>query len=237
MSAFFVVNRRRGVILIAELETRIISTLQSIFDQFGWFGVAGLLAFENATGITPSEIILGLAGWMLLAAHDAPPAMILVGGLYAALGSVTGSSATYWLVRLGGRPAIDRVTRWLRIEPRHILRAEALFKRYGPGLILFGRMVPGIRILVTIPAGLARMSFPQFLAFTFIGAYIWCTSIIWLGFIVGHEWTVFSELVGRFTPWVIIGLIALGGVGLMVRRLIQRWLSLQPLLLKADEKE
>lgn len=123
---------------MAELESRIIATLQSIFDQFGWFGVAGLLVFENATSLTPSEIILGLAGWMLLAAHDAPPAMVRVAGLYAALGSATGSSVTYWLVRLGGRPAVDRVTCWLRIDPRDILRAEALFNRWGPGLYSSG---------------------------------------------------------------------------------------------------
>lgn len=223
--------------MIAELETQIIAALQSIFDQFGWFGVAGLLAFENATGITPSEIILGLAGWMLLAAHDASPAMILVGGLYAALGSVAGSSAAYWLVRLGGRPALDRVTRWIRIEPRHILHAEALFKKWGPGLILFGRLVPGIRTLVTISAGLARMPYPQFLAFTFIGTYLWCTSIIGLGYIVGYEWPVISELVGRFTPWVIAGFVTLGGIGLMVRWLFQRRLLLQPVFVKTDESE
>ena len=223
--------------MIAELETRIIATLQSIFDQFGWFGVAGLLAFENATGITPSEIILGLAGWILLAAHDAPPAMVLVGGLFAALGSTIGSSATYWLVRLGGRPAVDRVTRWLRIEPRQILSTEALLKRWGPGLILFGRMVPGVRTFVTIPAGLARMSFPQFLMFTFIGAYIWCTSIIGLGYVVGHEWPMISELVGRFTPWAIAGFVTLSGMGLMARWLIQRQLRLQPVFVKTDEKE
>jgi len=223
--------------LIAELETQIITALQSIFDQFGWFGVAGLLAFENATSITPSEIILGLAGWMLLAAQDAPPAMILVGGLYAALGSITGSSATYWLVRLGGRPVVDRGARWIRIEPRYILHAEVLFKRWGPGLILFGRLVPGIRTLITLPAGLARMPYPQFLLFTFIGTYLWCTSIIGLGYIVGHEWHLISELVGRFTPWVIAGFVTLGGVGLMIHWLIQRRLRPQPVFVKTSENE
>jgi len=224
--------------LIAELENQIIADLQSLFDQFGWLGVAGLLAFENATGITPSEIILGLAGWMLLAAHDLSPAMILVGGLYAALGSVTGSSVTYWLVRLGGRPAVDRMARWIRIEPRHILRAEASFKRWGPGLILFGRLVPGIRTLITIPAGLARMPFLQFLTFTFIGAYLWCTLILGIGYFVGHEWYLISELFGHFTPWAVAGFITLVAVGLITRRLFRWRLRLQPVIFKTDlEKE
>jgi len=208
--------------LIADLENQIIAALFIVFDRFGWFGVAGLLAFENATGITPSEIILGMAGWMFLAVRDAPPAMILVGGMYAALGSVAGSSVTYWLIRFGGRPAVDRVTHWLRIDLRHVQRAESLFNRWGPGLVLFGRMVPGVRTLVTVPAGLARMPFPQFLAFTFIGAYVWCTTIIGLGFFIGHEWPMISEWLGRTTPWVIVGLGLLCGGGLMLRWLIQR---------------
>ena len=223
--------------MIAEFEAQIISALQSIFDQFGWFGLAGLMAFENATGLTPSEIPLGLAGWMLLAAHDAPPAMVLVGGLYAALGSLAGSSITYWLVRLGGRPLLDQIARRVRIDPHHIQHSETLFKRWGPGLILFGRLVPGIRTLITIPAGLARMSFPQFLAFTFLGAYIWCTLIIGIGYFIGHEWHMISELVGRFTPWAVAGFIALTGAGFIIRWLIQRRMRLQPIYLKTYENE
>lgn len=58
--------------MIDDLEYQIIAALQTVFDRFGWFGVAGMMAFENATNITRSEVILGLAGWMLLAAHHAP---------------------------------------------------------------------------------------------------------------------------------------------------------------------
>jgi membrane protein DedA with SNARE-associated domain len=223
--------------LIAEFEAQIIAALQYIFDQFGWLGLAGLMAFENATGLTPSEIPLALAGWMLLAAHDAPPVMVLVGGLYAALGSLTGSSITYWLVRLGGRPLLDRIARWVRMDPRHFQHSETLFKRWGPGLILFGRLVPGIRTLITIPAGLARMSFLQFLAFTFIGAYVWCTLIIGVGYVVGHEWHLISGLVGRFTPWAVAGFVALIGAGWMIRRVNQRRMRLQPVYLKTYENE
>ena len=151
------------------------------------------MAFENATSITPSEIILGLAGWMLLAARGAPPAQIFVGGLYAALGSAVGSSVTYWLVRLGGRPVVDRVARWFRLDPRHLARADAQFHRWGPALVLFGRMLPIVRVVVTIPAGLARMPFRQFFTYTFIGAYVWCTLLIGLGYAVGHEWPLISS--------------------------------------------
>lgn len=207
--------------MITDLEHQIIGALQTVFERFGWFGVAAMLAFENATGITPSEVILGLAGWMLLATPDAPPAMILVGGLYAALGSSVGASLTYWLARLGGRPMVERVARWFRLDPRYLTRAEAQFHRWGPGLVLFGRVMPGVRTLITIPAGLSRMSFLQYFTYTFVGAYIWCTLLIGLGYAVGHEWPLISGWVKQFTPWL-IALAGLGGLGWIVFWLIRR---------------
>jgi len=82
--------------MFAQIETFILSTAHSLYDAWGWLGVSILLVFENATGITPSEIILGLAGWMLIADYQLSPAMIFLGGLYSAIGSLVGASITYW---------------------------------------------------------------------------------------------------------------------------------------------
>ena len=191
--------------MIAELETIILSAAQTIYDAWGWFGVAMLLAFENATGITPSEIILGLAGWMLISEHQLPPAMIPLGGLYAALGSVLGASVAYWVARLGGRPLVDRLARWLRIDSAHIDRAENQFHRWGTGLVLVGRVMPGVRTLVSIPAGLARMPFATFFVATFIGAYVWCTLLIGAGYVLGHEWALLSAYIKQFFPYLLAG--------------------------------
>jgi len=209
-----------GSSLAAEWESQIIATLQTVFGRWGWLGVAALMAFENATGLTPSEVILGLAGWMLLAAHDSPFPGVFVGALYATMGSTAGASVTYWLARLGGRPVVDRLARWFRIDPRHVTRAEVQFKRWGPGLVFFGRMVPGVRTLVTIPAGLARMPFLQFVVFTFTGAYVWCALIIGVGYELGHQWWLVRDLVKQSAPWLFATLVALGGLGLMVRWLV-----------------
>jgi len=191
--------------LITELETIILSAAQTIYDAWGWFGVAMLLAFENATGITPSEIILGLAGWMLISEHQLPPSMIPLGGLYAAIGSVLGASVAYWVARLGGRPLVDRLARWLRIDSAHIDRAENQFHRWGTGLVLVGRVMPGVRTLVSIPAGLARMPFATFFVATFIGAYVWCTLLIGAGYVLGHEWALLSAYVKQFFPYLLAG--------------------------------
>ncbi|MBI3152681.1 MAG: DedA family protein [Chloroflexi bacterium] len=191
--------------MIDRLETIILSAIQTIYDAWGWFGVAALLVFENATGITPSEVILGLAGWMLIAEHQLPISTIFLGGLYAALGSTLGASLTYWVARLGGRPVVDKFARWLRIDPVHITRAEYQFHRWGAGLVLVGRVMPGIRTLISIPAGLARMSFTTFFIATFIGAYAWCTLLIGAGYVLGHEWTLVSTYLKQYLPYLLIG--------------------------------
>jgi membrane protein DedA with SNARE-associated domain len=191
--------------LITEIETTILSTAQTIYDAWGWFGVAMLLTFENATGITPSEIILGLAGWMLISEHQLPVSMIFIGGLYAAIGSTLGASITYWVARLGGRPLVDKLAHWVRIDSAHIARAEDQFHRWGAGLVLVGRVMPGIRTLINIPAGLARMPFPTFFVATFIGAYIWCTLLIGAGYALGHEWTLISHYLKQYFPYLLAG--------------------------------
>lgn len=191
--------------MITELETIILSAAQTIYDAWGWFGVAVLLTFENATGITPSEIILGLAGWMLISEHQLPISMIFIGGLYAAIGSTLGASITYWVARLGGRPLVDKLARWMRIDIANIVRAENQFHRWGAGLVLVGRVMPGIRTLINIPAGLARMPFLTFLVATFIGAYIWCTLLIGAGYVLGHEWTLISQYLKQYFPYLLAG--------------------------------
>ena len=191
--------------MISQIETWILGTLQTLFDTWGWLGVAAMLIFENATGITPSEIILGLAGWMLISEHQLPPSMILLGGFYAAIGSVLGASIAYWVARLGGRPLVDKLARWVRIDPAHITNAEKQFQRRGAGLVLVGRVIPGIRTLISIPAGLVRMPFITFFIATFMGAYVWCTLLIGAGYLLGHEWALISAYLKQFLPFLFTG--------------------------------
>ena len=188
--------------MLDPLEQTILSALQTIFDQFGWFGVFALMIFENATGITPSEIILAFAGWMLIERHGISPAFIPLAGVYAGLGSAIGASITYWVARIGGRPLIERFANLFRIDLAYIERVEDQVRQWGVGIVLFGRVLPGIRTLVSIPAGLVRIPFPKFFAATFIGAYIWCTLLIGAGYILGHEWVLISEYIKTHLPLV-----------------------------------
>ena len=198
--------------MIDTFEMYILGTLQSIYDQFGWGGVFSMMAFENATGITPSEIVLSLAGWMLIEAHGQHPSLIFLGGLYAGLGSAIGASVAYWVARLGGRPVVEKFARWFRLDMKHVESLDGHIHRWGIGLVLFGRIIPGIRTLVSIPAGLARMPFATFFTATFAGAYVWCTLLIGAGYVLGHEWMLISHHLKAYFPYFVaagLGIIAL----------------------------
>lgn len=226
---------------MVEIEQQVILTLQRVFDAAGWMGVSALLAFEAATGILPSEVILGLAGWMLLDAHDKPPGMIFVAGFWAALGNLAGTSFTYWLARMGGRPLVDRAAHWLRLDPRYILFTETQFHKWGPGIVLFGRVVPGIRVLVAVPAGLTRMPFPRFLLFSLAGAYLWCTTLVGLGYFLGHEWTqvmrFFLENARQYLPVVLLAFAALALFGWYAQRSIRRRILAREIVMQSDGSE
>jgi membrane protein DedA with SNARE-associated domain len=170
------------------------------------------MIFENATGITPSEIILAFAGWMLIERHGISPAFIPVAGVYAGLGSAIGASITYWVARIGGRPVIDRFAKFFRIEPGLIAKAEEQMHRWGLGVVLIGRCIPGIRTLISIPAGLAKIPFLKFFVATFIGAYVWCMLLIGAGYILGYEWRLISEYIKTHLPLV----FGLGGFAILL---------------------
>lgn len=195
--------------MLDTLEQLILSALQTIFDQFGWLGVFALMVFENATGITPAEVILAFAGWMLIERHSLSPTFIPVAGIYAGLGSAIGASITYWVARRGGRPLVDKFAKFFRINLTYIEKIEERCRAWGAGMVLVGRFVPGIRPLVSIPAGLVRMPFPKFFIATFTGAYIWCTILIGAGYVLGHEWRLISEYIKTHIPLVLGSLLAL----------------------------
>jgi membrane protein DedA with SNARE-associated domain len=195
--------------MLDAFEQTILSALQVIFDEFGWLGVFGLMIFENATGITPSEIILAFAGWMLIERHGISASFIPLAGLYAGLGSAIGASITYWIARIGGRPLVDKFAKLFRIHLAYIERIENQCQQWGAGIVLVGRVIPGVRTLVSIPAGLVRIPFLKFFLATFAGAYVWCTVLIGAGYVLGHEWRLISDYIKTHLPLVF-------GVGLLL---------------------
>lgn len=121
-----------------------------------------------------------------------PVLFVLAMGLIVALSSVASEVVTYWLARIGGRALVERFSRWLRVDMRHFDRAESLFSRWGVGLVMFGRILPGVRTLVSVPAGMTRMNFGLFFGASFGGAYVWNTLLVAAGYLLGFNVTFFG---------------------------------------------
>lgn len=121
-----------------------------------------------------------------------PILFVLMTGLLIAVSSVVSEIVTYWLARIGGRALVERFSRWLRVDMRHFERAETLFTRWGVRLVIFGRALPGVRTLISVPAGMTRMNFGLYLGAAFSGAYVWNTLLVAAGYLLGFNVTLFG---------------------------------------------
>ena len=121
-----------------------------------------------------------------------PILFVLMMGLLIAVVSVSGEFAAYWAARWGGRPLVERLIDrgWLRVDSRRAQRTEDLFARWGVRLVIFGRIFPGVRTLVSIPAGLTRMNFGLFAGAAFSSAYVWNTLLVGIGYALGFNVTM-----------------------------------------------
>ena len=120
-----------------------------------------------------------------------PVLFVITSGILIAAFSVAGEVAIYWAARLGGPPLIVRMAArgWLRMDSQRVQRTEALFSRWGVYLVMFGRILPGVRTLASVPAGLSRMNFGVFLGAAFTGASVWNTVLVALGYTLGFNVT------------------------------------------------
>lgn len=189
-----------------------------VVQALGAIGVGLLVLLENLVPPIPSEVILPLAGFLVGRGELNFWAVVLA----ATAGSVLGALLLYWIGRLLGR---DRL-RWLiervpLVEVADLERAEHWFARYGYWAVLLGRMVPVIRSVISIPAGVERMPQGRFLIFTAIGSLAWNALFVGLGAIAGDRW----RDVGRYSELLSYAVVAalVGAVGwFVVKRLLRR---------------
>jgi membrane protein DedA with SNARE-associated domain len=153
-------------------------------EDWGYPGVIILMAMESSIVPVPSEVVIPPAA--ILAASTGK--MSLVGVVLAGtLGSWIGSAVSYWVSLLVGRPVVEKWGKYFFIPPDKLARAERFMHRYESGGIFFARLLPVIRHLISIPAGIIRMGFAKFSLLTVVGAAVWCAVLAWLGGRVGEE--------------------------------------------------
>jgi membrane protein DedA with SNARE-associated domain len=188
------------------LETAAIELARSLFDSFGWLGVVVAMAIESACIPFPSEVIMPLAGWLLVAEHGLGWAGVLQAGFWGAVGNLLGSALAYGVGAWGGRPLLERYGRWILVTQKDLQRADQWFARWGEATVFLARLVPVVRTFVSLPAGVARMPFGRFAAYTFAGSFLWSLALAAIGFQWGPSWEEFRER-ARFLDYPIAAAI------------------------------
>lgn len=189
--------------------------ITDFMEQFGYLGVFLMIALENVFPPIPSEVILTFGGFMTTNTD-----LTVIGVIIAAtLGSVVGAIILYWIGYLLNVDKLEKIIdRWghiLRVTKRDIHKANAWFDKYGYWTVLFCRMIPLIRSLISIPAGMSKMKFPMFLLFTTIGTLIWNIILVVVGAAVGESWESIVEFMDVYSN-ITYTIIALGGILFLV---------------------
>ena len=163
--------------------------ITEVMNAYGYMGIFLLIALENIFPPIPSEVILTFGGFMTTTTNLSIFGVIII----STIGSVAGAIVLYGI---GTLLNVDRmegiVDKWghiLRVTPKDIHKANAWFHRFGVWAVFFGRLIPLIRSLISIPAGMSRMNMWFFLLFTTLGTVIWNTILVSVGAVVGASWS------------------------------------------------
>jgi membrane protein DedA with SNARE-associated domain len=177
----------------------------------GYPALAGLILAENLFPPLPSELILPLAGFYV----GQGEMTFILAVLAATVGSVAGALLLYALARFGGRRVVLRMGKVLRVKERDLDRSDEWFDRHGGWVVLFGRLVPGARSLVSIPAGLSEMPVLRFTALTTLGSTLWNCALIGAGWALGKNYEKVGGIVGPVGT-AVVGVCVLAVIGLVV---------------------
>jgi len=171
--------------IVTELSRFIVATIA----RFGYAGILITMAIESACIPLPSEIIMPFSGYLVSTGQFSMVGVTLAGPV----GNVVGSVVAYYAGVWGGRPFVERHGTYLLVSRRDLDLADRWFARYGEAAVLISRMLPVVRTFISLPAGIARMYFPRFVVFTFVGSVPWCYMLAYIGLKTGERWDQLRE--------------------------------------------
>jgi membrane protein DedA with SNARE-associated domain len=198
--------------LISLLAGFIIATISTL----GYSGIVLLMAIESACIPLPSEIIMPFSGYLVFTGDLVLWAVALAG----AVGCVLGSLVAYWIGSYGGRPLVEKYGKYVLISHHDLALAERWFQKHGEITIFVGRLLPVIRTFIAFPAGVARMNLSRFNLYTFIGSFIWCYALGWVGMKLGEHWDTLGTYFHQFDA--LIGFLLVAGAAWYVWRHIKQ---------------
>lgn len=182
--------------------------VQSMMERLGAFGIGLLMFMENIFPPIPSELIMPLAGY-LATQGDMNILSVIAAGT---MGSLLGTLPWYYLGRRLGHDGVRRLAskhgRWLTMSPSDVDAASERFKRHGKASVLVGRLIPTVRTLISVPAGVANMPLGSFLLFSAVGTLVWTAALALAGFLLGQAYDIIERYVDPVSTTVLVILVA-----------------------------
>jgi len=181
--------------------------ITQMMESLGYLGIGMLMFLENLFPPIPSELIMPLAGFTISQGKMGFVPAIAAG----TLGTVLGALPWYWVGYYFGEKRLkswaDRYGRWITVSSADIERTVSWFNRHGGKAVFLGRLVPGIRTLISLPAGLAEMNFPLFLLYSTVGTVLWTALLTFLGFVLGENYSQVEQYLGPVSKIVLVSLV------------------------------
>lgn len=194
--------------MIATIIGWIASLVTATIAALGYPGLLLLMALESMIFPLPSELVMPFAGF-LAAQGRFSFSLVLV---YSTLGSLIGSLVSYYVGYYGGEPVVRRYGRWLLLTKNDLDKTERWFRRRGEVTIFFSRLIPVVRHLISIPAGMGKMKLKRFCLYTVLGAALWNAFLAWLGYLLGKNWELVTQYTEPISVAVLIFLIVACGI-------------------------
>ncbi|WP_289140726.1 DedA family protein [uncultured Brevibacillus sp.] len=162
--------------------------MTDFIEQYSYLGIFLMMALENIFPPIPSEVILTFGGFITTQSSLTITGVVLSATAGAVIGAILLYGIGYYVDINKIEKIVERWGHFLRIKKEDIHKANRWFEKYGYWTILICRMIPLVRSLISIPAGMTKMNIWLFLLFSTIGTFIWNIALVWLGAILGHSW-------------------------------------------------
>jgi membrane protein DedA with SNARE-associated domain len=192
-----------------EMFMQLIAWYQRSLESGGYPLIVLLMAIESSVVPLPSELVIPFAAHLAHTQGRMSVAGVVIAG---ALGSWIGATVMYWASRLAGRPLVMRYGRLVLISPEKVTAAERWAANYGSFGIFFSRLLPVVRHLIGIPAGIVRLDFRLYSLYTLIGSTLWCAVLAWIGVKAGQDEALMRGELHRITLWVAGAFVVLGAM-------------------------
>jgi membrane protein DedA with SNARE-associated domain len=184
--------------------------------------IALLMAIESSVLPLPSEFVIPPAAHLAHTQGTFSLAGIVLAGIF---GSWVGASAMYWTARWAGRPLALRFGRYFMISEQKIVGAERWAARFGSIGVFISRLLPVVRHLIGIPAGIVRMDYRRFSIYTMVGSGVWCSVLCWIGIVAGQDEKLMAGQMHRVTLWLAAAVFV---IGVMYYFLVHRYMKESP---------